>query len=382
MRGWLVTLSSLVSKELRQTFRDKRMVGVLVIGPLLQISVLGYAVHLEVEHVPTLLADEDGTPASRELLAGLTAGDSFDAAGFVAGGEAAAAAIGRGEVPLAVVVPRGFSRMLAHGRPATVQVLVDGGDSNRAIVAQNAVMAYMLSRSLQLARLRLEEVARARGAALELAPLRVEPRILYNPSLNSQIYFVPGVAATLLLIVTLIVTAMGLAREKELGTLEQVLVTPITPATLILGKTLPYAAIGLVDLGLVIAAGAWLFHVPLRGDLAILFGAGLLYLLTLLGIGLLVSSAARTQQQAFMGAFFFIMPAILLSGFVTPVDNMPSWLRPLTVLDPTRHFVEVLRSVLLKDASVPELGAQLVAMAGLGITVFTCSALLLRRKLG
>ncbi|MBM4321872.1 MAG: ABC transporter permease [Deltaproteobacteria bacterium] len=379
---YFTMLGSLIAKELRQTFRDKRMLFLLMVAPLIQLCVLGFAVNMEVEQVPVLLADEDGTPQSRALLAGLLAGDTFLPAGTVDGGEAAAEAIGRGVAPIAVVVPRGYARRLVHGRAATVQVLVDGGDSNRAIVAQNAIAAYVLARAVQLARERLAELARARGLAIGQTPLVVEPRILYNPTLNSQVYFVPGVAATLLLIVTVVVTAMGLAREKELGTLEQVLVTPLGPTTIILGKTLPYAAIGLVDLGLVIAGGAWIFHVPLRGDLAILFAAGLLYLMTVLGIGLLVSTLAQSQQQAFMGAIFFVMPAILLSGFVTPVENMPSWLQPFTVLDPTRHFVEVMRAVLLKDASLPEVGAQLVAMAGLGITVFAGSAALLRSKLG
>ena len=375
------SLPALVSKELRQTFRDPRMVVVLVMAPMIQLVVLGFAVNLDVDRVPTVLVDQDHTRDSRDFLSGLTAGDTFDSLGHADSGEAAVGIIERGEAPLAVIVPRGFSRDLDKGEPTAIQVLVDGGDSNRAIVAQNAVTSYVLSRSLGQAMARVQAATSALGISLQVAPLRVEPRLLYNPTLDSKIYFVPGVAATLLLVVTMIVTAMGLAREKEMGTLEQVMVTPIGPVTLILGKTLPYAFIGLVDLGLVIGAGTWIFDVPIRGDLGIIFLAGSLYLLTVLGFGLLLSTIARNQQQAFMGALFFIMPAILLSGFMTPVANMPDWLRPLSGFDPVRHFVEVLRAVLLKDATMAELAPQLTAMAGMGVTVYLVSAYVLHRSL-
>jgi ABC-2 type transport system permease protein len=209
----------------------------------------------------------------------------------------------------------------------------------------------------------------------------VEPRVLYNPTLDSAIYFVPGVAATLLLIVSLIVTAMGLAREKEMGTLEQVLVTPIQPATLIAGKTIPYAVIGLIDLGLVLAVAMLLFDVPLRGDPTLIFAGGALYLLGILGIGLFLSTLARNQQQAFMGAMFFIMPAILLSGFMTPIANMPLWLQPVTVVNPVRHFVEILRAVMLKDAGWADVAPQLVALGGIGLTLFSLATVAMSRRL-
>jgi len=371
----------MIAKEFRQTFRDKRMVALFVVAPVLQLIVFGYSVNLEVEHVPTLVADEDHTPESRELVNGLLAGDAFDHVGDVESGGEALRRISRGEATVAVIVPRGLSRDLAEGKPASLQVLVDGGDSNRAISSQNAIGAYALQKSLELSRDRFGQLVARTGTALSGPSLRVEPRILYNPTLDSQIYFVPGVAATLLLVVTMISAAMGLAREKESGTLEQVMVTPIRTTVLIMGKTIPYALIGLVDLGLVIGAGAWIFGVPLRGSLWILFLSGLLYLLTTLGWGLLVSSIARTQQQAFMGVIFFLMPAILLSGFMTPVANMPDWLQPVTTIDPMRHFVEILRAVLLKDASFAELGPQVAALAGIGITFFSVAIATLRRRL-
>jgi ABC-2 type transport system permease protein len=374
-------LKAMILKEYQQTFRDKRMVAMLLVAPLIQLIVLGYAVNLEVERVPTVIADEDHTPHSRALAAELTAGDAFTHVATVASGPDAAARVARGEVPLAVVIPRGYAEQRKQGKTAVLQALVDGGDSNRAIVSQNALASFVMQRASRAALQRARTTAAAQGQALHVPRLTVTPRILYNSTLDSQVYFVPGVAATLLLIVTLITTAMGLAREKEIGTLEQVMVTPIRPEILILGKTLPYYVFGIIDLGLVVVAGAWIFDVPIHGSLWLLLVAGTLYMLTTLGVGLLVSAIARTQQQALFGAIFFVMPAILLSGFITPVENMPTWLQPLSGFTPVRHFVEIMRGVLLKDASLMDLSAQFVGLAGMGLAVYATAAYVLRRSL-
>lgn len=374
-------LIAMILKEYRQTFRDKRMVFFLLVAPVVQLILLGYSVNLEVDRVPTVIADEDRSPESRRLAADLTSGDAFTHSGTVRSGEEATRLVATGKVPLGVIIPRGYGEAARQGNPAKLQALVDGGDSNRATVAQNALAAFVMERASRLALQKAQAAAALQGRALAIPRLVVEPRILYNPTLDSQIYFVPGVAATLLLMITLITTAMGLAREKEMGTLEQVMVTPIRPEILILGKTLPYYLFGLVDLGLVVVAGAWIFDVPIRGSLPLLFLAGTLYMLTTLGVGLLVSSLARTQQQAFFGAIFFVMPSILLSGFITPIENMPGWLQPLSGLTPVRHFVEILRAVLLKDASMTELASPFVALAGMGLAVYAAAAYLMRRRL-
>ncbi len=374
-------LQGMIAKELRQTFRDRRLAGMMVMAPLLQLIVLGFAVNLEVEEVPTLVADEDRTIESDDLLSGLLAGDAFTDVGEVDNGDQALRMLSHGEALVAMVVPRGYARDVADGKPAHIQVLVDGSDTNRAISSQNAISAYVLSRSIARARERFAQASGRAGQALSTPALRVEPRIYYNPTLDSQVFFVPGVAATLLLVITMVVSAMGLAREKESGTLEQVMVTPIGTTTLVLGKTIPYAMIGLVDLGLVVGAGAWIFGVPIRGHLWILVLAGLLYLMTTLGWGLMISSLARTQQQAFMTVTFFLLPAIMLSGFMTPIDNMPSWLQPVTAFNPVRHFVEIMRMVLLKGSTVRDVGPQLVALAGIGIGFFSIAIRMMRRRL-
>ncbi|MCB9545344.1 MAG: ABC transporter permease [Myxococcales bacterium] len=362
---------AVAEKEVRQTLRDPRTLVVLVIAPLLQLIVLGFAVNLDVDHVATVVVDADRTSASRAFTDGLLAGDTFTRAPDAADADDALDRLTAGEASVALIIPRGFAADRAAGRTAHLQTISDGSDAQRGTIAQNAIGAYAALFAL-------------RDQPAGLLPRGypdVRPRVLYNPTLNSRVYFVPGVAATLILVVTLIVTSMGLAREKEAATLEQILVTPLSPGALVAGKTLPYALIGLVDLGLVVAFGAVLFGVPVRGSLPLLFTAGALYLLTTLGLGLLVATVARTQQQAFMAAFFLILPMVLLSGFMSPVANMPVALQPWTLLDPVRHFVEVLRGVLLKGAGWRDLAPQLIALAGMGTTIFLLSARALSRKL-
>jgi len=360
-------LLAVMLKEIRQTLRDKRVAFVLVVAPVIQRGVLGHAVNLDVRAVPTVVADEDKTAQSRAFIAGLTAGDTLAVRATVDGGEAAREVVGAGRAAVALVLPRGFAADGAAGRPAAVQVLTDGSDSNRATLTQSAVAAYATRAGLV--------AARARPSVI------VEPRLFYNPTLESSHYFVSGVAATLLLLVALVVMAMGLAREKEMGTLEQVLVTPIRPITLIAGKTIPMGVIGLLDLALVLIAAMVLFDVPVRGSIGLLFLGGSLYLLSALGLGLFLSSLAKNQQQAFYMAIFVLMPAILLSGFMTPVANMPEVLQPVTLVNPVRHFVEIMRAVMLEGATLGDIAPQLVALAGIGVVIFGAATLAVRRNL-
>ena len=208
------------------------------------------------------------------------------------------------------------------------------------------------------------------------------PRLAYNPGLETAPYMVPGIAAMLLLIVTTITTAMGLAREREMGTLEQVLVTPIRPLFLLVGKMAPFVVIGLVDVTLLLAVGTWMFEVPLRGDLLVLLVGTLLYLMTTLGVGLLVSTLSTTQQQSFLGGFLFILPAILLSGVMTPIRSMPGWLQAVTYLNPVRYYAEVMRTTLLKGAGFGDLWFQLAALLVLGGAILATATLRFQKRLG
>ncbi len=298
-------------------------------------------------------------------------------AGAAASPGEAEAALDAGRAAAAVILPRRFGADLTAGRSPEVQVVLDGTDPNRSTVAGGAASRYFGEVAEELARERL------RGAGLRPpAQLSLVPRISFNPTVESPPYMIPGIAAMLLLVVTTIVTAMGLAREREMGTLEQVMVTPIRPTILLFGKIAPYVVIGFVDVMLLVAAGAWVFDVPIRGPLPVLALGTLLYLLTTLGVGLLISTVSTTQQQSFLAGFLFMLPAVLLSGVMSPIRAMPAWLQAVTWLNPVRHYTEVMRSCLLRGADLADLAVPLAALAVIGGAVFLAAVLRFRTRLG
>jgi ABC-2 type transport system permease protein len=354
------SLVALFRKELIQAFRDPRMLFMLLMVPTAQVVLFGYAANLEFNHARTIVVDNDRTEASRDFLDGLGAEGTFTI-GRVPTDRDAILALRHGEAEVAVIVPREFADRLHAGQRAEVQVLVDGTEPTQAVGAAAAVEGFALRRSLAVAYGRVA----AEGAA-RVPQVALEPRLLYNPSLKSRLFMVPGTAASVLLIVTTIVTAMGLARERELGTMEQLLVTPMEPLTLMIGKTVPYALFGLLDEAAILVVGNLLFDVPLRGNLALVFAGTLAYLMATLSMGLLISTFAATQQRAIMGGFFVLLPALLLSGFMTPIEAMPWWIQPITYVIPVRWFIEIIRGSLLRGATFADLGPALLALVGLG----------------
>lgn len=361
-------LLALIRKEFQQALRDRQLLTMILLAPLIQIVLFGFAAQLEFERADTVVVDDDRSADSRAFVDGLGADGTFRIR-HVPDVDAATLALRDGAASVAVIVPRGFEADGAAGRGAAVQVLYDGSDPTRGVAASAAIEAYAASRM------------RA-PPGLSIGLVALEPRLLYNPGLDSQRFFVPGTGASLLVIITTMVTAMGLAREREVGTLEQLLVTPMGPMTLMLGKMIPYAIFGLIDEALILVIGNLVFDVPLKGDLAVLGFATLAYLMCTLALGLLIAASARSQQQAFMGAFFFMLPAILLSGFMTPIEAMPSWLQPLTVVNPMRHFVEVSRSILLRDAGFADVSRQIAYLWAIGGVLLVLATLRFRRKLG
>ena len=376
MTRWLAMLTAVVRKEVRQTTRDKRMMALLVLAPIIQLFVFGHAVNLEVDDVPTVVVDRDGTETSRAHLRRLLADGTLTRVGTETSAQEAERWLEEGRAAVVLVVPEGLEADLARGRPARVQAILDGSDPNRAGVAASAVSGYFTRESEGRIR------ARLRRLNMRRPDVRVASRVLFNPELDTAIYMVPGVAAMLLLLITTIVTAMGLSRERELGTLEQILVTPVPSGLLILGKIIPFAVIGVVDFGVALVVGAYVFDMPLGGDFVVLFGATLLYLTVTLGMGLLISTLSGSQQQAFMGGFLFMLPAALLSGIMTPIRSMPEWLQPFTLANPLRHYAEVLRGVLLRGAGFEELSFQLVVLAAMGAFVFGFAAIRFRKSVG
>ncbi|HTN53469.1 MAG TPA: ABC transporter permease, partial [Anaeromyxobacter sp.] len=289
---------------------------------------------------------------------------------------AAGPAIDEGGAGAALVIPPGATRDRLSGRGERLQVVLDGSDPNRTTVTGAAASRYFGDLGERLARERLATAGRAPPAQLVLVP-----RVAFNPRLKTPPFMVPGIAAMLLVIVTAFTSAMGLAREREMGTLEQVLVTPIRPLLLLVGKMAPFVVIGLFDVTLLVAAGTWLFEVPIRGSLGLFYLGTALYLVSTLGMGLLISTVSASQQQAFLGAFLFTIPAVLLSGLMTPIRAMPGWLQPITWVNPIRWFAEISRGILLRGSGLAELWLPFLALAVIGVAILTSATLRFHRRI-
>jgi ABC-2 type transport system permease protein len=374
-------LRAVIRKELRQTFRDRRMAAILILVPVIQLALLGYAVDLDVDDIRTAVCDQDRTPASRAIVRSLTADGTLGLVADTPDPDHPGALLEDGRAQAVLVLPRGLSADLLAGRPAEVQVLVDGTDPLRAQVAGSAPVQFLYREGMRRALERQAAAGALEGRAISIPTIQVEPRILFNPQMESTLFMVPGLPAVILLVITTVVTAMGIAREREIGTIEQVLITPIRPSVLLLGKIIPYALIGVVTTGLVLAVGTHLFAIPVRGSLLALLLGTVLYLMSTLGAGVFISTMARTQQQAILGGMFFILPAILLSGFATPVESMPGWIQPLTWINPVRYFVTILRAILLKGAGVVDLWQPLLALLVFGSLILAAASLRFRRTL-
>lgn len=346
----------MVRKEFRQIFRDPRLRRVIFVAPMIQLLAFGYAVSTDVRNVSTLVVDHDRTRASRELVEAFTASGYFRILGYVERPADVVRALDHGDAVVGIVVPRGFERDAAGGR-ARVQILLDGTNSNLATVARGYAERIVLSQG-----------------QIPTPPVDLRARAWFNPSLESRDYNVPAVIGALLLLICLLLTSLAVVREREIGTLEQLLVSPLTPGELILGKTLPFALIGLVDLGLVTAVALLWFRIPFRGNPLLLVLGTVLFLLSALGLGLLISSISNTQQEAFMAAFLVFLPAILLSGFLFPVNSMPRVFQALTLINPLRHYLEIVRALFLKGAGVEALWTQLLALLGMGVGLLWMAA--------
>ncbi len=353
----------MLRKEFIQTFRDPRMKAVIFAMPIVQTLVFGYAVTTDVRDIPTAVYDQDRTAASRELTARFLGSGYFVQAAEVHDGHELRRLLDRGRVKAVLHIDSGFEGELRSGRTAPVQVIVDGTDSNTA----GKVLDYAVRIAGDYGEeIQIERLLRAAGEASAAEAVRLETRAWFNPNLESRNYYVPGVIALIVMLITLMLSSMAVVREKEIGTIEQIMVTPITQAEFILGKTLPFAVIGFIDVFLITAVAVFWFGIPLRGNLLLLLGATALYLMSTLGIGLLISTVSRTQQQAMMSTFFFYFPAVLLSGFLFPIANMPAVIQWLTYLNPLRYFLVVVRGVFLKGIGPAVLWPQMAALAVLG----------------
>jgi ABC-2 type transport system permease protein len=380
-------ITRIIRKEFLQALREPRMRVLLFLPPLVQLLVFGYAVNLDVERSRIAWMDMDRTPASLELLESFTGSGRFEVAAAPSSDQEVQALLDRGQVQAAVCLLPGFARDIAAGRRAPVQILLDGTNSNTASIvagyAQSVIATYTNRVLAQQQRAGLVARSMATGAAasLPVGTVVARTRVWFNPDLRSRNYFVPGVIINIITIVTLMLTAMAVVREKEIGTMEQLLVTPIRPIELMLGKMLPFALVGLFDLVLVTVAGLLIFGIPFRGSPLVLLAGALLFLLSTLGAGLFLSTISQTQQQAMMAAFFFFMPAFALSGFAFPIRNMPPPVQLLTYLNPVRFFMEIVRNVFLKGTGFAVLWPQMAALLIFGTAILGLAAFRFHKRL-
>ncbi|MET0213824.1 MAG: ABC transporter permease [Vicinamibacterales bacterium] len=355
-------LRSLVRKEFLELRMNPRLFGLVVIAPILQLTMLGYAATTDVKDVALLVADGDRSAASRELVARFDASPNFTVVDTVTTVSEIEPYLERGKASLALSIPAGYGATLRSGGRAIVQVVADGTDSNSTTVALGYANSLIGGYAQDL-------VAASNNEASE-SGIDARIRVWFNPQLESRHFMIPGVLALVLLIVTANLASMAIVREKELGTLEQLNVTPLRRWELIVGKLLPYGLIALVDVLLVVAVAVLWFEVPLRGSLALLFAMSLLYVLSTLALGLFISTISDTQQQAMMTAtFFFLTPMIYLSGFIFPIENMPAFIQPITYLIPLRYFLVIVRGIFLKGIGLDLLWPQAAALGAWGVVV-------------
>lgn len=364
-------------KEFIQVLRDPRMKALIFVMPVIQLIMFGYAVTTDVDHIRTAVCDLDKSPQSRALIERFTASGYFTVVDSTDRPERLGELLDRGKATIGIQINRGFADDLRSGRQAAIQTIVDGTDSNTGTVAMDYAQRIT------------QEFSKARAAPIELTqlaqeqanPIELCSRAWFNPDLKSRYYNVPGVIAVVVLLISLLLTAMAIVREREIGTMEQLMVTPIRPLELILGKTLPFVLISFIDVLVVTFIGVNWFDVPIHGSLwLLLFGAGL-YLMSTIGIGLFISTISQTQQQALMSSFFFYLPAVLLSGFMFPISNMPEPAQWITYLNPLRYFLVIIRDIFLKGSGLEILWPQFAALAVLGTALLLISSLRFKKRM-
>ncbi len=359
----------LIRKEFLQVRRDKAMLGIIFVIPLIQLFVLGYAITTDVTNINLAVVDQDHSRESRDLMERFTLSDRFILRGLHTHTSRVQAQIDTGEVSIGLVIPPNFSRNLTMGASTEIQILVDGVDSNSSLIASGYAQGIILKY--------LNE--RLTGVAAGKDFVRI--RAFYNPELESSFTIVPGIVALLLTIVTMLLTALGLVREREIGTLEQLNVTPIKPWQLIIGKIAPFGILGGLSFTVALTVAMIHFHIPLEGRLSALIIFTIIYLLTNLGLGMFISTATSTQQQSVFMAWFLIVMSVLMSGFMFPISNMPEFLQKLTYLIPLRYYITALREIMLKGTPIWNLMFQLKALSIFCITILTFSLLKFRKRL-
>ena len=376
---------AIIRKELSQLFRNRRTRMFLFVPPMFQLIIFGYAVNMDVDNLRMGWMDMDQSPQSHDLLASFQGSGRFLLTALPQSEKDIQNILDKGDAQVIVRIMPGFGRDILLGHPTSAQILVDGTNSNTASLASaytsQLVGAY--SASVVQAQMQSKVMARAGMGTLSMKVGRVtdSARVWFNPDLKSRNYFVPGVICNLIMVVTVMLTAMAIVREKEIGTMEQLMVTPIQPMELMIGKMMPAALVGLMDLVLMTTAALVIFSIPFRGNPLVLLLSASLFLLTSLGMGLFISTIASTQQQAIMSSSLIAIPTFMLSGFAYPIRNMPIAVQYLTYLNPLRYLIEIVRGIFLKGTGITVLWPQMLTLLVYGMVVMGLSATSFRKKL-
>jgi ABC-2 type transport system permease protein len=377
MRASLRRTRAVFLKECRHILRDSRSLMMALAIPLLMLLLFGFALSLDVDRIPTLIYDADRTSASREVIERFAGSRYFSIAGYVDNYRPIEAGIDSGKVLMGVAIPRDFGKRVAAGETATVQVLVDGSDSNTASIALGYVDSLVRGYGFDL---RSEALVRKGGRRLEM-PVDARLRVWYNSSLESRNYVVPGLISVILVIVGSLLTSLTIAREWEMGSMEQLLSTPLRPAELVAGKMLAFFLLGVADMAIAVTVALGVFHVPFRGSWWLLALSAGVFLLGALFTGIFVSAATRSQLMAYqLGTLVSFLPGFLLSGFVYSIENMPGPIRAISRIFPARYFVTILKGVFLKGVGLEVLWVELALLAGYAALVFLLAVRQLKRK--
>ena len=364
-------LWSIALKELLQLRRDRLTLAMMVALPVLQLMLFGYAIDTDVRHIPMVVFDQDQSAQSRDFAQGLQATGFYDLKGEVRGYDEIARALRSGAAHVALVVPPGYASDLARGRGALLQLVVDGSDPQTVASATNTATGFAQARSAQLSIRR----------APQPAAITLEPDTWYNPDLKTSVYIVPGLVGVILTMTMVMLTSMAIARERERGTLEQLIVSPLRRGELIVGKILPYVAMGYLQMTLILLFGHWVFGVPFVGSLPLLYLLAFIFIAANLALGLFFSTLASTQQQAMQMSFFFLLPNILLSGFMFPWEAMPPLAQALSQALPLTHFLRIVRGIVLKGSGFADLSGEVAWMAAILVALVVLASLRFSKKL-
>lgn len=368
---------SIVRKEFVQIFRDPRTLALIIVMPIMQLFLLGYAATTDVKNISMAVWDQSQSPQSRELLDAFRAADYFRIDYFVGSTEQYQALIESGDIRVALVIPPDYAKQLARG-DAKVLMVLDGSDGS---VGATALSTSRLIGQSYATRILEEQLALRGSSALPQPPLEVRTQVWYNPDFRSAYFMIPGVVGLILSFITTILTATAIVRERERGTIEQLIVTPIRSWELILGKLLPYVVLGLVETFEIIVIGHLFFKVPVLGSLWLIFATSCLFLMSSLGIGLFISTIANTQQEAMLTSMMFNLPSIFLSGFLFPLEAMPKFLQIVSYAIPLRYYLVVIRSLMLKGAGFAAIQDEVIALILFGIVIMGAAALRFRKRL-